>query len=176
MRQLLIASSLGIILAAGAVAAPLAAKTRTAIVRNANPDNPKAVILQSVKVPANAEWLLLSGIVPHPLDPEKAKTTPPTTVADYGDTYVQTKSVLARIEGALTRQGYGMSDVVRLTVYLVADPATGTMDFDGMNRAYREYFGIGRNPYIVARSTVEVKALAAPGLLVEIEATAAKAR
>ncbi len=165
-----------ICLAALIMSSTALAKQGATISRNANPENPKAIILQSVIVPANAEWLLLSGIVPHPVDREKARTVPPTSVADYGDTYTQTKSVLARIEGALAVKGYKLSDVVRLTVYLVADPATGKMDFDGMNRAYREHFGMAANPNIVSRSTVEVKALAAPGLLVEIEATAARAR
>ncbi len=156
--------------------ATASAQGAPAVQRNANPDNPQAIILQSVSVPANAEWLLLSGIVPSPLDPEKAKTVPPSTVADYGDSYTQTRSIFTRIEGALSRQGYSLRDVVRLTVYLVADPATGKMDFAGMNKAYREYFGTAANPNLVVRSTVEVKALAAPGLLVEIEATAARVR
>jgi 2-iminobutanoate/2-iminopropanoate deaminase len=49
------------------------------------------------------------------------------------------------------------------------------MDFQGMNEAYRMFFGTAENPNVVARSTVQVVALANPLYLVEIEVTAAKA-
>lgn len=147
----------------------LAAQLAT-VERHPNPENPQAVIVPAVGIPAGAEWLLLSGQVPRAIDPAR----PATTVADYGDTYTQAMSTFTRIDGILKARGWGMRDVVRLTVYLVADPATGRMDFDGLNRAYRQWFGTAANPHLVARSTVEISALAAPGLLVEIEATAAR--
>ena len=140
------------------------------IVRHTNGPGPHN-ILESVSIPANAEVLALSGVVPQPIDPAKR-----ASIEDFGDTKTQTISVLNQIKATLERRGYKMSDVVRMTVYLTADPkrTDGRMDFAGMNEAYRMFFGSGDNPNVVARSTVQVAALANPLYLVEIEVTAAK--
>jgi enamine deaminase RidA (YjgF/YER057c/UK114 family) len=70
-----------------------------------------------------------------------------------------------------------MADVYKLTVFVVAAPKMdGKMDFAGFNEGYRQFFGTAQNPNLVARSTVQVAALAGPDYLIEIEATAAKAR
>ena len=150
--------------AAGAVSAQ--------VVRNST--GPGANILESVVIPANAEVLALSGVVPQAKDPSKR----PATLDDMGDTKTQTISVLNQIKATLEKRGYKMSDVVRMTVYLTADPKNkeGRMDFQGMNEAYRMYFGTAENPNVVARSTVQVSALANPLYLVEIEVTAAKVK
>jgi 2-iminobutanoate/2-iminopropanoate deaminase len=142
------------------------------VVRNTNGPGPHN-ILESVVIPSNAEVLALSGVVPQPIDPSKR----PDSIEDYGDTKTQTTSVLNQIKATLERRGYKMSDVVRMTVYLTADPkrTDGRMDFQGMNEAYRMFFGTAENPNVVARSTVQVAALAGPFYLVEIEVTAAKA-
>ena len=67
------------------------------------------------------------------------------------------------------------SDIIKLTVFVAGDPKLGgKMDFAGMNDAFKMYFGTAENPNTVARSTVQVAALAGPAFLVEIEATAAK--
>ena len=141
------------------------------VVRNST--GPGANILESVVIPANAEVLALSGVVPQPKDPSKR----PASFDDLGDTKTQTISVLNQIKATLEKRGYKMSDVFRMTVYLTADPKNkeGRMDFQGMNEAYRMYFGTAENPNVVARSTVQVAALAGPFYLVEIEVTAAKA-
>lgn len=143
------------------------------VVRNTNGPGPHN-ILESVTIPANAEVLALSGVVPQPTDPSKR----PTSIEDLGDTKTQTISVLNQIKATLERRGYSMSDVVRMTVYLAANPKNkeGRMDFQGMNEAYRMFFGSAENPSVVARSTVQVAALANPFYLVEIEVTAAKVR
>jgi enamine deaminase RidA (YjgF/YER057c/UK114 family) len=65
-----------------------------------------------------------------------------------------------------------MKDVVYLRCYLVADPATGKLDVDGWNAAYREFFGTAANPTKPARATVGVAALVVPLWLVEVEAFA----
>jgi enamine deaminase RidA (YjgF/YER057c/UK114 family) len=142
------------------------------VVRNTNGPGPHN-ILESVTIPANAEVLALSGVVPQAIDPSKR----PASVEDLGDTKTQTISVLNQIKATLERRGYKMSDVVRMTVYLTANPKNkeGRMDFQGMNEAYRMFFGTAENPNVVARSTVQVAALANPFYLVEIEVTAAKA-
>lgn len=141
------------------------------VVRNTNGPGPHN-ILESVVIPANAEVLALSGVVPQAIDPSKR----PDSIDGYGDTKTQTISVLNQIKATLERRGYKMSDVVRMTVYLTADPkrTDGRMDFQGMNEAYRMFFGTAENPNVVARSTVQVAALASPFFLVEIEVTAAK--
>ena len=145
----------------------------TAIVRHAN--TPPGLILQGVTVPAGAKMLYLSGQLAAPIDP--ASKTPPAqlTIADFGDTKTQTISVFTKIKTILAAQGYAMRDIIKLTVFVAGDPKLGgKMDFAGMNDAFKMFFGTPENPNTVARSTVQVAALAGPAFLVEIEATAAK--
>lgn len=140
------------------------------IERHANPG--AAIILKGVTIPPGAEVLMLSGQLASPIDPAKTEG-----VEAYGDTKTQTISIFKKIEAALAEQGYAMSDVVKLTVFVVGVPELGgKMDFAGFNAGYREFFGTAANPNLVARSTVQVAALAAPQFLIEIEATAAKAK
>jgi formylglycine-generating enzyme required for sulfatase activity/enamine deaminase RidA (YjgF/YER057c/UK114 family) len=128
-------------------------------------------ILEGVTIAAGAETLHLSGQVPSPIDPAKRDKA-----EDWGDTRTQTISVLNRIKDSLAKHGYTMSDVVKLTVFLVGDPRLGgKMDFAGMNAGYGEFFGTPANPALVARTTVQITALANPFFLVEIEAIAARA-
>ena len=140
------------------------------IVRHTNP--PPAIILGGVTIPPGAEILMLSGQLASPIDPTKTEG-----IEAYGDTKTQTISTFKKIEAALAKQGYAMSDVVQLTVFVVGDPKLGgKMDFAGFNAGYREFFGTAANPNLVARSTVQVAALAGPQFLIEIEATAAKVK
>ena len=79
------------------------------------------------------------------------------------------------IEGILKDQGYTLSDVAMMRVYLVGDPAKGgKMDFEGFMSAYTQFFGTKEQPNLPARSTVQVASLVAPGMLVEIEIQLAK--
>ncbi len=138
------------------------------IVRHANPA--PAIILSGVTLPPGAETLLLSGQIASPIDPGKSDS-----LAAYGDTRTQTISTFTKIKAALAKQGYAMSDIVKLTVFVAGDPKLGgKMDFAGFNDGYKQFFGTAENPNLVARSTVQVAALAGPYFLVEIEATAAK--
>lgn len=140
------------------------------IVRHTNP--PPAIILGGVTIPPGAEILMLSGQLASPIDPAKTEG-----IEAYGDTKTQTISTFRKIEAALAKQGYAMSDVIKLTVFVVGDPKLGgKMDFAGFNAGYREFFGTAANPNLVARSTVQVAALAGPQFLIEIEATAAKVK
>lgn len=140
------------------------------IVRHTNP--PPAIILGGVTIPPGAEILMLSGQLASPIDPAKTDG-----IEAYGDTKTQTISTFKKIEAALAKQGYAMSDVIKLTVFVVGDPKLGgKMDFAGFNAGYREFFGTAANPNLVARSTVQVAALAGPQFLIEIEATAAKVK
>lgn len=133
--------------------------------------SPEAPILAGVSVPANARYLYLSGQVPPVVD----RTRPAADPAAYGDTRTQATGAFRKIEALLQSHGYSLGDVVKLTVFLVGDPKLGgKQDFAGFQKAYSEFFGTPAQPNIVARSTVQVAALANPGFLVEIEATAAK--
>ena len=78
-----------------------------------------------------------------------------------------------KVEAALKDQGLGLGDVVMMRVFLVAPPGQ-RMDFAGMMKAYREFFGTAAQPNKPARSTMQVGGLVDPGWLVEIEVTAAK--
>ena len=139
-------------------------------------NTPPSIILQSVTVPAGSTMLYLSGQVPLPIDTTLRTPTDQRTAADYGDTKTQTISTLHKVRRILESRGYTMRDVIKMTVYLVGDPKLGgRMDFAGMNEAFRQFFGSADNPDTVARTTVQVAALAGPGLLVEIEAVAARA-
>ena len=129
-------------------------------------------ILSGVSVPADAIYLYLSGQVPAQADASKPASDP----AAWGDTRAQAISTFGKIEALLKAQGYGLGDVIKLTVFLVGDPKLGgKLDFQGFNAAYSQYFGTAQQPSKVARSVVQVAALANPAFLVEIEATAAKA-
>ena len=66
-----------------------------------------------------------------------------------------------------------MKDVVKMQVFIVADPAKGSkIDFAGFMEGYRKYFGGAAQPNLPARSTVTVAGLVNPGWLIEIEVTA----
>ncbi|HEX8445092.1 MAG TPA: RidA family protein [Sphingomonas sp.] len=160
-------SKLLILAAAVAAAAPAVAAP---LVRHKGA--PDAIILQGVTVPAGSETLILSGQLASPIDPSR----PATTIADYGDTKTQTVSTFKRIETILKAHGYAMGDVVKLTVFVAGDAKLGgKMDFAGFNDGYKQFFGTPEQPNLVARSTVQVAALAGPMYLIEIEAIAVKA-
>jgi enamine deaminase RidA (YjgF/YER057c/UK114 family) len=129
----------------------------------------QAPISTSVSVPPGSRLVYISGTVPDVVDP----AAPEGSVARYGDTAAQTRSVLRKVEKALAEQGLGLSDVVMMRVFLVAPPGQ-RMDFAGMMTAYREFFGTKTQPNKPARSTMQVAGLVDPGWLVEIEVTAAK--
>lgn len=126
-----------------------------------------AVILQAAVVPGSAEVFYLSGQLASPVDPSK-----PT---DWGDTKTQTISIFNKIKAILAARGYTMADVFKMTIFAAGDPKLGgKMDFANINEGFKMFFGTADNPNTVARSTVQVAALASPSALVEIEVVAAK--
>ncbi|TXN04632.1 hypothetical protein FV242_06255 [Methylobacterium sp. WL64] len=128
-------------------------------------------ISEAVEVPAGHATVYLSGFGPAVTDPNAEKNT----VAAFGDTRAQTASTLAAIEAALKRRNLSLRDVVKMTVFLVVDPAKGgRMDFAGLMESYRATFGTAAQPNLPTRSAVQVAALANPGWLVEIEVTAVR--
>jgi enamine deaminase RidA (YjgF/YER057c/UK114 family) len=135
--------------------------------------NPQALILDAADVKAGTDMIFLSGQLASPVD--TAKTFADVkSVEDLGDTRTQTISVLTKIKGILESRGYTMADLIKLTLFVAADPKLGHMDFAGANEGFKQFFKTAENPTTVARSTFQVAALAGPYFLIEIEATAAK--
>ena len=126
-------------------------------------------ISTSVSVPPDGRIVYISGTVPDVVDGK----APEASVARFGGTEAQTRSILRKVEAALKEQGLGLGDVVMMRVFLVA-PVGQRMDFAGMMKAYRDFFGTAAQPNKPARSTMQVAGLVDPGWLVEIEVTAAK--
>lgn len=93
---------------------------------------------QAVRV---GSWLFISGQIA--LDPVTGNI-----VED--DIEVQTKRVIENIRAILEASGYTLSDIVKVTVYLV-----DLNDFPKFNKIYSEYFR-EKPP---ARTTVQVSAL-----------------
>ena len=77
----------------------------------------------------------------------------------------------------LEAKGLSMGDVVKMTVFLVGDPALdGQMDFSGFMNAYTQFWGTDEQPNLPARSAVQVAGLVAPLMFVEVEVITAKRR
>ncbi len=126
--------------------------------------------LLAAGVPAGKKLLLLSGHTPPVTDP----SAPANSIQAFGDTETQTAGVFEEMQASLTRLGLSFGNLVKLTVYLVGDPALGgRMDNEGFSAAYARYFGTQAQPHLVARTRVQVVGLVNPGWLVEIEAIAA---
>ena len=135
--------------------------------------NPQALILDGADVKAGTDLFYLSGQLASPIDPKKTFADV-KSVDDLGDTKTQTISALTRIKAILTARGYAMSDLIKLTLFVAADPKLGHMDFAGANEGFKQFFKTTDNPNTVARSTFQVAALAGPYFLIEIEGIAAK--
>jgi enamine deaminase RidA (YjgF/YER057c/UK114 family) len=141
------------------------------VVRLPLPDGNDFPISSAVTVKAGVDTYFLSGALP----PVINKEAPKGSAAAYGDTETQTVGALNAIKGTLGRLGLNMGDVVKMTIFLVADPAKDNkMDFAGMMAGYKQFFATAEQPNKPSRSAVQVAALAAPGALVEIEVIAAK--
>ncbi len=159
------------LLLAGLAALVSAAPAQADVVRLKS--DPKALILEGVRVSADNEIFFLSGQLPSPVDPKKTMAEV-KTLEDMGDSKAQTISTLTKIKALLEKNGYKMSDLVKLSLFVAADPRTGKMDFAGVNEGFKMFFGTAENPNTVARSTFQVAALVGPLFLIEIEATAVK--
>jgi enamine deaminase RidA (YjgF/YER057c/UK114 family) len=155
--------------ALAAFAMPLSAQAQVTRIQR----NPGAIILEAAQVSAGSDMLYVSGQLASPIDPAMPMSEV-DSIDDMGDTRAQTVSILGKIKSLLESQGYAMSDLIKLSLFVAADPKTGAMDFAGANAGFREFFGTADNPTTVARSTFQVAALVGPHYLIEIEAIAAK--
>lgn len=124
--------------------------------------SPTAFYAKHIIIPPGYATIRLPGIVPDALPS-----------GEWGDTERQAENVFAKIAAALRDAAASEADVVAMTVYLAAPTPGGNMDFDGMMRAYGRHYGNDAQPNRPVRSTVQVAGLVRPGMLVEIEVTAA---
>lgn len=81
------------------------------------------------------------------------------------DIFEQTKAAMRNLELALEAAGVGWDDIVRRTIY-----TTRPTEYEAITRAIEEVQGSTDHP---AQTIVGVTGLAVPGLLIEIECTAA---
>ncbi len=143
------------------------------VLRTPLPDGNPFPISAAVTVPAGFDTVYVSGALPSAVNKDAPKGTP----AEYGDMQAQTVSVLTSIKGTLAKLGLGMGDVVKMTVFMVADPANDNkLNFPALMAGYTQFFGTAEQPNKPARSAVQVAALVAPGALLEVEVIAAKPR
>ena len=125
--------------------------------------SPTAFYSKTIVIPPGYATIRLPGIIPDALPS-----------GDFGgDTETQAENVFAKIAALLKEASANEGDVVAMTVYLAAPTPGGNMDFDGMMRAYGRHYGSDAQPNRPVRSTVQVAGLVRPGVLVEIEVTAA---
>jgi enamine deaminase RidA (YjgF/YER057c/UK114 family) len=128
-------------------------------------------ISEAVEVTADTGLVFLSGATPL-----VANASAGVGHRDYyGDTKTQTISAMNRIKENLESKGLELGDIIKLTVFLVGDPAKdGVMDRDGFMEGYVEYFGTAEQPNLPARSAFQIARLSRPLMFVEIEAIAAR--
>ena len=137
------------------------------ITRHPLPNFPTSL---AVEVPAGASTIYLNGVVPGIID-NKAD---PRSEAAYGNTAQQTANVLAEIEKRLKSLGLGMSDVVKMQVFLKAPHGQNDMDFRGFSQSYLRFFDAKAGVKLPARSLLQTQGFANPGWLVEIDVIAAR--
>lgn len=132
--------------------------------------NANSPIVQAVTVPPGYTTYYISGTPAGPKNPSAPEGSPDR----WGDTTQQTADSLGKLEETLKKLGLTFGDVVKATVFIVADPANGgKINFPAMNAEWSKHFGTAAQPNKPARSTVQVN-LATPGALIEIEMIAVK--
>ena len=122
-------------------------------------------------VPPGQTIFFFSGTTADPLN----AAIPAGSPGRMGDSVQQTDSILNKLQGMLAAKGLGFGDVVKATVFLVADPAKGgKMDFAGLNGEWAKRFGTTDQPNRPSRSAFQITELPLAGALVEVELIAAK--
>lgn len=142
------------------------------VTRHALPNNSTFPIARAVEVTPDTTLIYHSGTVPGPANPDAERGSREY----YGDTEAQANSVFDRMAESFEELGVGFGDVIKMTVFLVGDPAMdGQMDFAGFMRAYSRHFGTEEQPNKPARSAIQIAGLAGgPNMLVEVEVVLAR--
>ena len=142
------------------------------VTRHPLPNNSTFPIARAVEVTSDTTLIYHSVTVPGAENPDAERGSREY----YGDTETQALSVFSRMEESFEALGVGFGDVIKMTVFLVGDPAMeGKMDFGGFMKAYTKYFGTEDQPNKPARSAFQIAGLAGgPGMLVEIEVVIAR--
>jgi enamine deaminase RidA (YjgF/YER057c/UK114 family) len=120
------------------------------------------ILYSTIKVPANAETLYMSGM--------GASALPD---GSWGSMEQQATDIFTKFKTELEKQGWSMSDIVQVRVFGIAG-ADGVLDFEGFNKGYLAFFGTKENPTKPVRTFVQVADLVREGWLVEVEVQAAR--
>jgi enamine deaminase RidA (YjgF/YER057c/UK114 family) len=132
--------------------------------------NPTVPIVSAVTVPAGYTTHYISGIPGGPKNPN----APEGSADRWGDTAQQTDDVLNKLEAVLKQLGLNFGDVVKATVFLVADPHNGgKINFPAMNAEWSKRFGTA-DPAQQAGPLHRSGGPGHTGPLVEIELVAVK--
>ncbi len=158
--------ALGAALGLAALSAPAVAQEVT---RHPLPDSDFPISM-AVELPADARLVYLSGTVPSVTNPDAEQGSRDA----YGNTEVQTVSVLQAIKANLASLDLEMSDIIKMQAFLVAPEEGVGMDFSGFMAGYTQFFGTEDQPELPVRSVFEVAGLASPAWLVEIEVVAVR--
>ena len=155
-----------------AATAFIAANAYADVTRHALPNNSTFPISRAVEVTPDTTLIFHSGMVPGPVNAEAERGSREY----YGDTETQALNIFKRFEDSFKELGVGFSDVIKMQVFLVGDPAMeDKMDFAGFMKAYVKYFGTEEQPNKPARSAFQIAGLAGgPNMLIEIEMVIAK--
>ncbi|MFT6580640.1 MAG: enamine deaminase RidA (YjgF/YER057c/UK114 family) [Alphaproteobacteria bacterium] len=124
-----------------------------------NPDTvraPGGAYSHTVKIPANAEWLMIAG---------QAGVNVKGEI--QSGIHKQAEQVFRNINACLRAHKMNKKDLVKLTVFL-----TDSRYIDDYRAARKKVIG---EDFLPASTLLIVDGLASPDLLIEIEATAAKA-
>ncbi|MCC5841939.1 MAG: hypothetical protein JJT96_17625 [Opitutales bacterium] len=112
-----------------------------------------------------------SGILADPADPR----APENSVARFGSVAAQTRSIFAKLEDLLLREGFQWEDIFYVRGLLSPDPETGETDFAGFGETFEAHFP-GRHPRLRPALTIwSAPGFAPTGRLVEVEIYAAAA-
>jgi len=115
-----------------------------------------------IAIPPGAETLYLSGAGAVPKED-----------GTWGNMEEQAIQIFETYRTTLEELGWSLEDIVQVRVFALANP-DGTLDFEGFNRGYRQFFGSEINPLKPVRSFVQIAGLVREGWLVEVEIRAAR--
>jgi len=112
------------------------------------------------------DFLYVSGTSSRQADDTHAGATQDESGVWHLDIEAQTKATLETIGSYLEKVGASLDDVIDVTSFLV-----DMKDFPGYNKVYGSFFNSATGP---ARTTVAVKELPHPNIIIEIKAIAFK--